>query len=169
MGFILPPESAPQSQLPGRRTFATTAATTPIAGWRRYKTTAAAGAATPPPPLALPEQLDEPSATQGPEMPMRVPLLLETGLVRPHRHEHVPAVAPSSISLLARLRLAPSGGQTAFARAQQPASEPLLAPRADDTGDAMTDDKVAAAKLAGVAAAVWWLAGEPVMRLFGIL
>jgi hypothetical protein len=142
------------------------------------------GAAFLPPVIPNPALL-EPEPSKEPP-PIRVPFLPDNVFSRYHRKEFVPEVKPpfkpsissadsdvSKISPTSALSKVAGGEEEqgkfgwsewldewlfASMKGQQN-KEPVLAPRDDDPGPEMTEEKKAALKALAVAAAVWWFFG----------
>ncbi|KAA8903176.1 hypothetical protein FN846DRAFT_954394 [Sphaerosporella brunnea] len=128
--------------------------------------------------------------------PVRVPFLPDNDFSRYHRKEFVPEVKPpfkptissaegdlskvSATSALSKVVEGELQGNFSVSewldeiffsqkRAVGEPKEPVLAPRDDDPGPELTEEKKNAMKAFAIVTGIWWFFGDPVMRAFGII
>lgn len=155
---------------------------------RGFSTSARAPAASDGPSPPILPQIDE----QGPDTkPIRVAFLPENDFSRYHHYEQVATVAPphkpvvstvnDDASLISAnstlMEIIDDKAGTGFqasevldevlyeVRARE--KKDLIAPREDDAGEPLTEEKKVALKVFGLGAGVWYFFGEGVARFFG--
>jgi len=126
---------------------------------------------------------------------IRVPFLPDNEFAKYHRQEFVPVIAPphrpavstvdedmSSIAAISSLSHTVEGVEGVFGDGgvldevlvgmegeSEGKRESILAPMDDDMGPELTEEKKTAMKLFAASAAAWWVFGEGVMRVLGIV
>lgn len=193
---ITPPPTAPTT--PVRSAFAPRASafrlqrvpTTPTTPTTRgYATTADFT------PLIIPKPWEFAPSEDASRPAIRVPFLPDNEFSKYHRKEFVPEVQPphrpavstvdadvSGIAATSSLSHTVEGMQGGFGDGgvldevligveseKGPESESTIAPREDDMGPQLSEEKKTAMKVFAAGTAAWWVFGEPIMRLFGII
>jgi len=144
---------------------------------REYSTSTGSMAPDPSLPPVLPRLWEDPT----PPPPIRVPILPDNDYARYHRREYVPTVAPPHKPAVLTATLDTSSIDASFKISELledvfsqggevgKEDEGLIAPRDDDEGEPMTKEKEGVMKTFAVVAAVWWVAGDGVMRALGVI